>query len=252
MKFNKKTLNILLVAVVVAVIFVALYYLWKKPTPCYGATPCPPPTPIYKYYGGKVLPGYDIDYFPDLQGNVPALEDKCNANANCLSFSTDGHLKSSGDPALLVPCGDMYFKLTGPAPSPIPSVTTIPPPWANVTNSIDNVVRKTLNSGESIYSADKTTELKMQTDGNLVLYQNGTAVQATNTNNSTYAGGYLLFRENGSLVVHAPGGMVQTFLVFGSLGQGQYVLWLDGPNIFIESNKGVVYVPIKLNVYGGY
>jgi len=130
---------------------------------------------------------------------------------------------------------------------PITVPTQIPPSWANKQNSIDTIVNKVLGPGETVTSNDGLTILTMQVDGNFVLYYNGQAVQATGTNNSTYAGGSALFHDNGSIVVHSPGGVNESFLATDPLGTSQYVAWVDDKNLYIKSATGVIYVPIKIN-----
>jgi hypothetical protein len=130
---------------------------------------------------------------------------------------------------------------------PITKNVAIPPAWANKNNSLDNVANKVLKSGDTIHSKDNSTHLSMQTDGNLVLYAGDKVLQATGTNNSTFAGGDALFKEDGSIIVHAPGGKIESFLATDKLGEGQYVMWVDGPYIYMESNRGIIYVPVKLN-----
>jgi hypothetical protein len=249
MKFNKKTLNMGLVAVVVAVVFVALYYIWRKPAPPCASSPCPPPTPLYKYYGGKLLPGYDIEYLPNLKGNVPALQEACNNNLNCLSFSTDGHLKSNSDPALLVPCGDMYFKVVGP---PVPITVPIPPAWATNKNSLDSVKNDILVGNNYIASpvgqSDNTT-LLMNPTGDLELYNGSSLLESTNTGNANFAGASVLLRDDGSLylIANTSSGL-NTFQASPSFGFDKYVLWVENSQINLMDSHGNVR-NIKLNAH---
>lgn len=99
----------IVVVVLIVVVIVWLYYRHHNPV-CGRDSPCPPPTNLYQYLPGKNILGDDIGYYPNLAGNIPALETACNGMMNCFSFTSSGHLKYSADPSKIVSCPDLYIK----------------------------------------------------------------------------------------------------------------------------------------------
>lgn len=221
MKFKKSTVTAAVVVIVVAILAIAIYYWYKKPGTCTQGTPCPPPANIYQYFPCKNLPGSDIEYRPDLSGNIPALETQCNKLANCASFNSDGHLKSVGDPSRMVSCGDMFVKVGGPNPPP---AMIIPPPWATKENSMDTVINTTLvgANDQKMSSLSGKAQLRVQTDGNVIITINNKLFYATYI---PAPGANLQLTRYGSLQLVEKSGA--TVPLSPSLPYAQYVMTLN-------------------------
>jgi len=98
------------IAVIILVIVVIVWLYYHYSSKCTRDSPCPPPTNLYQYLPGKNIVGDDIGFYPNLAGNIPALENMCNGMMNCFSFTSNGHLKYSADPSKIVSCPDLYIK----------------------------------------------------------------------------------------------------------------------------------------------
>ena len=62
-----------------------------------------------------------------------------------------------------------------------------------------------LHAGQALYSPSERYELTMQTDGNLVVYDNGKAIWASNTS-GTGSANYMVMQNDGNVVVYTSAG----------------------------------------------
>ncbi len=68
-------------------------------------------------------------------------------------------------------------------------------------------INQTIPSGGVLWSRDQRIALRMQSDGNLVIYAPGNrAVWATGTNNSANVGSYARMQDDGNFVIYRPNG----------------------------------------------
>jgi len=108
-----------------------------------------------------------------------------------------------------------------------------------------------LTSGQSLFSGDHTTQLVLQTDGNLVLYQvsTGKALWATKTN--TNQAKYLFFQGDGNLVLTKTTDLSTVvwasniYADSGNEANAQYAIYVlqgDGNLVMMEDSK-YSYIP---------
>ena len=121
--------------------------------------------------------------------------------------------------------GDSNFVLYGPTGRSI---------WDYATglqgNSVSTLYTgQTLNSGQELWTYNGGDELAMQSDGNLVVYQNGNALWATFTSGDNH----LVMQTDGNLVVYNTGGLAQWDS--GTAGNGFYAVIQADSNFVIYS-----------------
>jgi hypothetical protein len=117
-----------------------------------------------------------------------------------------------------------------------------PPEGGRTTGSGGNylMVGQSLHAGQSLRSSDGHYELKMQDDGNLVIYHDGGAIWATATNETCK---HPLFRYNtcGDLEAIMQGD--GNFVIYATRGMGRGALWATGT----DSGNNIASYLILLN-----
>lgn len=112
------------------------------------------------------------------------------------------------------------------------------PAWASATNNVPsftNVVRHSLAAGvllpqQSLQMADRSRQLVMQRDGNLVLYSSGQPVWATYTQGNP--GASLVMQADGNAVIYSKDGRA-LWATYTNGNPGAYVVLQDDGNIVI-------------------
>jgi hypothetical protein len=99
---------------------------------------------------------------------------------------------------------------------------------------------ETLAGGESLHSGDGTWFLRMQVDGNLVLYQNGTARWATGTHN--HPGAKVIMQTDGNLVVYDANGTTPLWSskTYGSAAD-RLVLYDNGDLVLLDPDNTIIW-----------
>ena len=94
-----------------------------------------------------------------------------------------------------------------PTPTPVYSPTPVPTP-ALIAPTTSNILSsgQVLAVGATIYSTDRRYSFKFQSDGNLVLYDNGSAIWSSGTS-GIGIGGYVVMQSDGNLVLYNSNGI---------------------------------------------
>jgi hypothetical protein len=99
---------------------------------------------------------------------------------------------------------------------------------------------QTLLGGESLHSSDGSWFLRMQVDGNFVLYQNGTAIWATGT--SSHPGAKVIMQTDGNLVVYDANGTTPLWASNTYLSAAdRLVLYDDGDLVLLDPDNQVIW-----------
>lgn len=99
---------------------------------------------------------------------------------------------------------------------------------------------ETLLGGESLHSSDGTWFLRMQVDGNFVLYQNGTAIWSTGTHN--HPGAKVIMQTDGNLVVYDANGTTPLWASNTYLSAAdRLVLYDDGDLVLLDPDNQVIW-----------
>ncbi len=94
-----------------------------------------------------------------------------------------------------------------------------------------------LTAGQSLYSPSGQYQLIMQTDGNLVVYQNGSAIWNTGTE-GTGSGNYLIMQNDGNLVVYTSAGRAVWNSGTEGTGSGNYLAMQNDGNLVVYTSGG--------------
>jgi hypothetical protein len=108
------------------------------------------------------------------------------------------------------------------------------------TKSSSLVSPGTLSMGGSLVSTNGSYTLKMQTDGNLVIYYGSTAIFASNTSSSTTTNTYTLkLQSDGNLVIYKNGSTSIWESRTDGKGTGPYKMYMqDDGNLVIYDSTG--------------
>jgi hypothetical protein len=98
---------------------------------------------------------------------------------------------------------------------------------------------QTLHEGEALHSSDGRYDLLMQTDGNLVLYDHGTAIWSTNTQGNP--GSSLVMQGDGNLVVYRPNGTAIWNTNTWGTAADRLVLYDDGDLVLLDPTGQVIW-----------
>jgi hypothetical protein len=98
---------------------------------------------------------------------------------------------------------------------------------------------QTLHEGEALHSSDGRYDLLMQTDGNLVLYDHGTAIWSTNTLGNP--GSSLVMQGDGNLVVYRPNGTAIWNTNTWGTAADRLVLYDDGDLVLLDPTGQVIW-----------
>jgi|GEM_PF-2456662 len=123
-----------------------------------------------------------------------------------------------------------------PAPGPGPTTTPTPPPPEPAPPASVLASGSKLLTGERLLSPDHQYELKMQIDGNLVLYHEGAALWATYTSGS---GNYAAMQPDGNLVVYNGGAGLWNTSTWGFPGAELHLQ--DDGNLVVYQNGHAIW-----------
>jgi hypothetical protein len=92
----------------------------------------------------------------------------------------------------------------------------------------------------TIISPNGTTELVMQTDGNLVVYHNGVATWATPASSTIGSGSnnQLIMQSDGNLVIYSGPNLTNPVWASGTSGSNLYLAVQDDGNVVIYNQSG--------------
>jgi hypothetical protein len=95
-----------------------------------------------------------------------------------------------------------------------------------------------LHAGQALYSPSERYELTMQTDGNLVAYDNGKAIWASGTWGSGGAD-YLTMQTDGNLVVYTSSKLAIWTSGTQGTGSADYLVMQDDGNVAVYTSAGI-------------
>jgi len=180
-------------------------------------------------------------FWETLPGIIAALAAVITATAGCLTVVIAWPRPNIIFPATLTPVPQESASTSGVKPIQVELTITPPPsmPPDTPTSVLPKYyleVEQRMPVGDSLQSINQKYSLQLQTDGNLVLYENGNGVVwSTNTNGQNAA--YLVLQVDGNLVLYGENGTVLwASETSGQIGEKYDFQLNDDGNLVITDN----------------